>query len=179
MIASISEQTNLLALNASIEAVRVGEHGRGFVVVADEIRKLAEQSKETTAIIDQMVHLLKNDAETAVQKMNQMNEIVKEEQLSVVKTRETFGQISDAIKRSEEMVTLINETSLLMEESKIRVMNNIDTLSAVAEENAASTEEASAAIEEQTASAEQIADASEDLSEMAQTLQTLIQKFKV
>ena len=108
-----------------------------------------------------------------------MNEIVKEEQLSVVKTRETFGQISDAIKRSEEMVSLINETSLLMEESKIRVMNNIDTLSAVAEENAASTEEASAAIEEQTASAEQIADASEDLSEMAQTLQTLIQKFKV
>ena len=179
MIASISEQTNLLALNASIEAARAGEHGRGFAVVADEIRKLAEQSKETTAIIDQMVHLLKNDAETAVQKMNQMNEIVKEEQLSVVKTRETFGQISDAIKRSEEMVTLINETSLHMEESKIRVMNNIDTLSAVAEENAASTEEASAAIEEQTASAEQIADASEDLSEMAQTLQTLIQKFKV
>ena len=179
MIASISEQTNLLALNASIEAARAGEHGRGFAVVADEIRKLAEQSKETTAIIDQMVSLLKNDAETAVQKMNQMNEIVKEEQISVVKTRETFGQISDAIKRSEEMVTLINETSLHMEESKIRVMNNIDTLSAVAEENAASTEEASAAIEEQTASAEQIADASEDLSEMAQTLQTLIQKFKV
>lgn len=179
MIASISEQTNLLALNASIEAARAGEHGRGFAVVADEIRKLAEQSKETTAIIDQMVSLLKNDAETAVQKMNQMNEIVKEEQISVVKTRETFGQISEAIKRSEEMVSLINETSLHMEESKIRVMNNIDTLSAVAEENAASTEEASAAIEEQTASAEQIADASEDLSEMAQTLQTLIQKFKV
>ena len=179
MITSISEQTNLLALNASIEAARAGEHGRGFAVVAEEIRKLAEQSRTTTTTIDEMVSRLQKDAETAVQKMHESGIIVKEEEKSVALTKETFDQIAEAIGRSEKMVNSINQTSIKMEENKTRVMGNIDTLSAVAEENAASTEQASAAIEEQTASAEQIAEASEDLSEMAQSLQTMIRKFKV
>ncbi len=179
MITSISEQTNLLALNASIEAARAGEHGRGFAVVAEEIRKLAEQSRTTTTTIDEMVTRLQKDAETAVQKMHESGIIVKEEEKCVELTKETFDQIAQAIGQSEKMVTLINQTSVKMEANKTRVMVNIETLSAVAQENAASTEEVSAAIEEQTASAEQIAEASEDLSEMAQSLQAMIRKFKV
>ena len=179
MIASISEQTNLLALNASIEAARAGEHGRGFAVVADEIRKLAEQSRITTTTIDDMVSRLQKDSETAVQKMQESGVIVKQEEKCVELTKETFDQIASAIKQSEKMVGIINQSSIEMESNKSHVMGNIDTLSAVAEENAASTEEASAAIEEQTASAEQIAEASEDLSEMAQSLQAMIRKFKV
>lgn len=179
MIASISEQTNLLALNASIEAARAGEYGRGFAVVADEIRKLAEQSRTTTSIIDDMVVSLRKDAETAVQKMMESSALVEEQEQSVERTKETFDEIEKAINLSEKMVEAISRTSQQMEQNKGIVMDNIDTLSAVAQENAASTEEASAAIEEQTASAEQIADASEDLSVMAQQLQTMIQKFKI
>lgn len=179
MITSISEQTNLLALNASIEAARAGEHGRGFAVVAEEIRKLAEQSRTTTTTIDEMVTRLQKDAETAVQKMHESGIIVKEEEKCVELTKETFDQIAQAIGQSEKMVSLINQTSIKMEANKTLVMGNIETLSAVAQENAASTEEVSAAIEEQTASAEQIAEASEDLSEMAQSLQAMIRKFKV
>lgn len=179
MITSISEQTNLLALNASIEAARAGEHGRGFAVVAEEIRKLAEQSRNTTTTIDEMVFKLQKDAETAVQKMKESSAIVAEEEKSVELTKETFDKIAHAIRQSEQMVNLINRTSLKMEDNKKIVLGNIETLSAVAEENAAATQEASAAIEEQTASAEQIADASEDLSEMAQNLQEMIRRFKV
>ncbi|MBP2028129.1 methyl-accepting chemotaxis protein [Acetoanaerobium pronyense] len=177
LITSISDQTNLLALNASIEAARAGEHGRGFAVVADEIRKLAEQSRNTTTTIDDMVEKLKVDAEVAVQKMEEAGKIVKLQEDSVVKTRETFEGISSAIKNSELIVNEISGSANDMNLKKENIMSNIEMLSAVSEENAASTEETSAAIEEQTAAAQEIANASSELSEMAQSLQDMIRRF--
>lgn len=179
LILSIAEQTNLLALNASIEAARAGEHGRGFAVVADEIRKLAEQSRSSTEIINQIVTNLLGDAEMAVAKMKEASAIVEEQAQSVDLTGNVFNLITHAIKDSERLVGEIDDSSKKMKQSNDRVSNNISMLSAVAQQNAASTEEASAAIEEQTASAEEIASASEDLSEMAQSLQELIHKFNI
>lgn len=178
LITSISDQTNLLALNASIEAARAGEHGRGFAVVADEIRKLAEQSRNTTTTIDDMVEKLKVDAEVAVQKMEEAGKIVKLQEDSVIKTRETFVGISSAIKNSEIIVNEISGTANDMNLKKDNIMSNIEMLSTVSEENAASTEETSAAIEEQTAAAQEIANASSELSDMAQNLQNMIMRFK-
>lgn len=179
LITSISQQTNLLALNASIEAARAGEHGRGFAVVAEEIRKLAEMSKDTTTTIDQMVASLKKDAQTAVQKMTEAGVIVREQEKSVELTKTTFDHIAHAIAESDAHVKIFNESSIKMEANKEVVVANIETLSAVAQQNAASTQEASAAIEEQAASATEIANASEELAEMAESLQRMIGKFKV
>ncbi len=179
LITSISEQTNLLALNASIEAARAGEHGRGFAVVAEEIRKLAVQSRNTTAIIDDLVSGLIKNSQTAVEKMQEASEIVTEQGNNVDLTKRTFEEIAKAIQESNQRVAQIYASSLIMESGKADVLTNVETLSAVAQQNAASTQEVSAAIEEQSASAEEISNASEELSHLAQDLQELIKRFKI
>ena len=179
MITSISEQTNLLALNASIEAARAGEHGRGFAVVAEEIRKLAEQSRSTTATIDQMLSSLNVDAKTAVNRMQESEELVKEQANNIDVVKRTFEEITSAVINSEEIVLSVGDSSERMEGLKTQVSDRILSLSSLAEENAASTEEASASVEEQTASSIEIASASEDLAKMAQGLQEMISKFKI
>lgn len=177
LIASIAEQTNLLALNAAIEAARAGEHGRGFAVVADEIRKLAEQSTKSTKNIDLMVSKLIGDAKTAVQKMREASELGKKQELSVDKTRGKFNEIAGEMEKAAHMVSLIEQSGVMMNEQKNQVQEVIQTLAAASEENAASTQQASAAIEEQTASIEEISNASENLSDLAISLRQRIGKF--
>lgn len=179
LIAEIAEQTNLLSLNAAIEAARAGEHGKGFAVVADEIRKLAEQSTASTKNIDEIVITLKKDAELAVQKMEEAKQFVKEQEESVNLTEGKYKQISEAMIDAEKAVNILIEASAIMETKKDEVQDVIQTLSAVAQENAASTEEAAAAMEQQTSSIEDIANASESLSQLATELQALIKKFKL
>jgi methyl-accepting chemotaxis protein len=179
LIASIAEQTNLLALNAAIEAARAGEHGKGFAVVADEIRQLAEQSTESTKIIDNMVKSLQHDSKKAVDIMESVSEIIKEQMENMNETESKFNEMSEAINKSAKAVEIITESGIQMEQKKNEVLETVQLLSAVAEENAAGTEHSSASMAEQSASIKEIANSSESLSVLSQELQGLISKFQI
>ncbi|WP_177214543.1 methyl-accepting chemotaxis protein [Anaeromicropila populeti] len=179
IIADIAEQTNLLSLNAAIEAARAGEHGKGFAIVAEEIKKLAEQSAQSTKKIDYMVQKLERDSDMAVKIMADAKGLVHQQELSVEDTKDKFNEISRLIGDVENAILLIDKASQLMELHKSEVLQLIESLAAVAEENAASTQEVSASMEEQTASIEEISNASESLSDLAISLRALIEKFKI
>lgn len=179
LIAAIAEQTNLLALNAAIEAARAGEHGRGFSVVAEEIRKLAEQSTVSTKNIDAIITELVKDAENAVNKVKVSTQLLEEQEQCVAITREKFNEIAIAIEKAAVLVDEIERSGRVMADNKTQVQDIMQALTAVAEENASSTQEASAVIEEQTASVEELANSSERLADLAIVLRNLIDKFKV
>lgn len=178
VIASIAEQTNLLALNAAIESARAGEAGRGFSVVAEEIRKLAEQSSTSTKDIDGMVNELQSNAKDAVKTMERLSNISKEQVNSVVNSKDKYMLIDEAMKETEKAVKQLNVSGEEMERTKREILDVLQKLSAIAEENAAATEEATASMEEQSASIEEIAGSSESLSNLAQNLQAIIMKFR-
>lgn len=179
MIESIAEQTNLLALNAAIEAARAGEAGRGFSVVADEIRKLAEQSNLFAGKIRMVIDKLKNESNNAIEQMKEANSIVEVQNSKVEETSYKFESIAKAIETMKNMIDNLNVSSKDINDNKDKLMEIMENLFAIAQENAAGSEEASAAMEEQAASIMDIAHSSKDLSKVADELKDMIARFNV
>ena len=179
LIASIAEQTNLLALNAAIEAARAGEAGRGFAVVAEEIRHLAEQSTSSTNIIDLMLEDLKNNVLSVHSQSKTVKDAVKIQVESVNQTKEKYLVIMDNIKTTNKEIETLDAVSQEMERSRSQIVDIVYTLSAIAEENAASTQETSAATQEVLATMTTISEVGEDVDRLSQELKELIEKFKL
>ena len=179
LISNIAEQTNLLSLNASIEAARAGEAGRGFAVVAGEIKKLAEESKDFTLEIDNIVRELQENSEEAVKTMEEVLSITDEQKLSVAQNKDQYGAIDKAMEYTIGAMNRLNESGEAMNRSKDEILFILQNLSAISEENSASSQESASFVEELTNSMETINVSSESLRDLANNLKAIMYRFKI
>ena len=178
-ISQIAEQTNLLALNAAIEAARAGEHGRGFAVVADEVRKLAEQSSSSAGEISSLIGSIQEKARNAVSVMQDGVSQVQNGVGAVNGAGNSFKDIAGMVEQVVDETTEMERTVASLAKNTSTIADAINKISEMSRNVASEAESVSAATEEQTATMNEIAGASRRLTEMAESMESSVERFKI
>ncbi len=179
LIDGISEQTSLLSLNASIEAARAGAAGKGFGVVAEEIKHLAEQTSDATNTIGSIVGEILAESQNTVEEVEKANEIFKEQNVSVHETEQAFKAIINSLETITVEVNRVSNAIVEIDDYKNKAVEEIISISSIAQEAAASTEEVTAASEEQVSSADQLASLASELKQTVNELKDNLSRFKI
>lgn len=179
LITAIADQTNLLSLNASIEAARAGDAGRGFAVVANEISTLAEQSSESAKKIEAILETLVADSKRSIEKMEEVNKHLKEQQNNLKSTKSEFANVNTGILNTRRQSGLVDGQAKECDVSRTSVVDIISRISTISEGNASSTQETTSSIQELTETINMMNQQAIEVKEQAQILEEAMQFFKL
>lgn len=178
LINSISDQTNLLALNAAIEAARAGEAGRGFSIVADEIRTLAEQSKTSLDSINTLINTISKDASNMIETTNTVKNELSNQKVNIDTAIQSFTNITNAVDEVTPKIHLVNTSAEKIADKKNSILYKIEDATSIAEEVSSSAETIAASSEEMNASTEEVSQAAQSLSDMVKETMNKVGEFK-
>ena len=179
VISQISEQTNLLALNAAIEASRAGEHGKGFSVVADEIRELAEDSQGSAEKISQLIISIQKKINDTVDSVDETIDAVTEGKSAIRNTESVFDQIVTSMNDTKENIKDIDKYSDIQSKNSNELLEIFNKLSTISNQNASYSQEVAAATEEESRLVEDLSQLAEESNKLSNDLNIKLNKFNV